>query len=101
MEEKRAEAPSEGGGPQINAEERVSKVGNAFGSIDREIAHTREVFPQSMVAYNEFERTYASHVVSLFVLEDYVLLRDSLKKIMNPLGQSIYKASNAQSVRSP
>lgn len=37
----------------------------------------------------------------LFILEDYVLLRDSLKKVMNPLGQVIYKASNAQSPKSP
>lgn len=70
-------------------------------SIAQEIEHTREVFPQSLVAYNEFERTYASHVVMLFVLEDYALLRDTLKKVMNPLGQVIYKASNAESPKSP
>lgn len=54
-----------------------------------------------MIAYNEFERTYASHVVMLFILEDYSLLRDSLKKVMNPLGQNKCKSSNAQSPRTP
>lgn len=91
----------EGEAKTTTSEALAGNVVKVSGSIDREIAHTREVFPQAMVAYNEFERTYASHVVALFVLEDYALLRDSLKRVMNPLGQLIYKASNAQSPYSP
>lgn len=84
-----------------SSEELLASSASVVSSIDSEIRHTREVFPQAMIAYNEFERTYGSHVVMLFILEDYSLLRDSLKKIMNPLGQVIYKASNAQSPRNP
>lgn len=98
--EKNANA-QEGEIKTTTSEALAGNVMKVAGSIDREIAHTREVFPQAMVAYNEFERTYASHVVALFVLEDYMLLRDSLKRVMNPLGQLIYKASNAQSPHSP
>jgi hypothetical protein len=65
--------------------------------IVSEIAHTKEVFPQAMVAYAEFEKTYASHIILEFILQDYIDLRDSLKKLLNPIGQVIYKASNAQS----
>jgi hypothetical protein len=65
--------------------------------IVSEIAHTKEVFPQAMVAYTEFEKTYASHIILEFILQDYIDLRDSLKKLLNPIGQVIYKASNAQS----
>lgn len=99
--DKAASPDSAASSPTSTSEEMGVKVGNFVVSIDQEIAHTREVFPQAMVAYTEFERTYASHVVMLFVLEDYSLLRDSLKKVMNPLGQSIYKASNAESPFSP
>ena len=49
-----------------------------------------------MVAFTEFEKTYASHVVLEFILQDYINLRDSLKQVMNPIGQVIYKASNKQ-----
>lgn len=84
-----------------SSEDLLAQVGGAVSFIETEIAHTRQVFPQALIAYNEFERTYGSHVVMLFILEDYLLLRDSLKKIMNPLGQVIYKASNAQSPRNP
>lgn len=87
--------------PSGPVEKLAESVGGIVVRIDQEISHTREVFPQSMVAYTEFERTYASHVVMLFILEDYALLRDSLKKVMNPLGQVIFKASNAQSPFSP
>ncbi len=65
--------------------------------ISQEVAHSREVFPQAMVAFSEFEKTYASHILLEFILQDYMNLRDSLKKLLNPIGQVIYKASNAQS----
>lgn len=81
----------------FSTEKAVTDILQSSSKIDAEIAHTREVFGQAMVAYTEFERTYASHVVLLFITEDYRLLRESLKKIMNPLGQVIYKTSNAQS----
>ncbi len=96
-----AKSPEAGSKALGSAEEAGIAVANLTVSIGQEIDHTREVFPQSMLAYKEFERTYASHVVMLFVLEDYMLLRDTLKKVMNPLGQVIYKASNAESPKSP
>jgi|GEM_PF-1305919 len=65
--------------------------------IKQEIAHVKEVFPQAMVAYTEFERTYASHVILELILQDYIDLRSTLKQLLNPIGQVIYKISNCQS----
>lgn len=84
-----------------NAEQLSSAISTYSAAIANEIEHTKNVFPQAMLAFNEFERNYPTHVIMLFILEDYVLLRDTLKKVMNPLGQVIYKASNAQSPYSP
>ncbi len=81
----------------LSSEEAVAGIVEASSRIDREIAHTKEVFPNALLAYQEFERTYGPHVALLILTEDYRLLRDSLKQVMNPLGQVIYKASNAQS----
>lgn len=65
--------------------------------IKREITHVKEVFPQAMVAYTEFERTYASHIILELILQDYIDLRATLKQLLNPIGQVIYKISNCQS----
>lgn len=95
-------AKKEGGeAPAGNAEQLASAIATYAGTIENEIQHTRNVFPQAMVALSEFERNYPSHVVMVIILEDYATLRDVLKKVMNPLGQVIYKASNAQSPFSP
>ncbi|MDP2103758.1 MAG: hypothetical protein Q8K26_02455, partial [Candidatus Gracilibacteria bacterium] len=65
--------------------------------IRREITHVKEIFPQAMVAYTEFERTYASHIILELILQDYIDLRATLKQLLNPIGQVIYKISNCQS----
>ncbi|MDD5197952.1 MAG: hypothetical protein PHN60_03790 [Candidatus Gracilibacteria bacterium] len=80
-----------------NTDSAAMEIFQSAGKITSEIAHTREVFPQAMVAFAEFEKTYASHIILEFILQDYLDLRDTLKKLLNPIGQVIYKASNAQS----
>lgn len=76
-----------------NVAEYISRVRTKIGT---EISHTKEIFPQALVAYTEFERTYASHILLVMILEDYIELRSTLKQLMNPIGQVIYKASNCQ-----
>jgi hypothetical protein len=71
-------------------------IARSQNKLNAEIAHIKEVYPQAMVAFSEFEKTYASHIVLVFIHEDYKNLRESLKKLMNPIGQLIYKISNAQ-----
>ena len=50
-----------------------------------------------MIAFTEFEKTYAAHIILTFIQQDYLALRESLKQLLNPIGQVIYKISNAQS----
>lgn len=83
--------------PSVSTEKGLEGIVASMSKVDQEIAHTKEAFPQAILAYQEFERTYGPHVAMLIVTEDYRLLRESLKRTMNPLGQVIYKASNAQS----
>lgn len=80
-----------------NTDSASREIAQSANKITMEIAHTKEVFPQGMIAFTEFEKTYASHILLEFILQDYVDLRSSLKKLLNPIGQVIYKASNAQS----
>ena len=75
----------------------ASYIARQSNRIGDELEHIKIIYPQALVAYTEFERTYASHIVLMFILQDYVTLRTSLKKLLNPIGQVIYKASNAQS----
>lgn len=79
-----------------NTDSAAREIAQSAGKITAEIIHVKEVFPQAMVAFTEFEKTYASHVILEFILQDYIDLRDSLKKLLNPIGQVIYKASNKQ-----
>lgn len=79
-----------------NTDSAAREIAIAENAISTEIAHTKEVYTQAMVAFTEFEKTYASHVVLEFILQDYINLRDSLKQVLNPIGQVIYKASNKQ-----
>lgn len=78
-------------------ESTAAYIAGAQGKVAAEIAHTKEVFPQAMIAFTEFERTYAPHIILQFILQDYIELRTSLRQLLNPIGQVIYKASNAQS----
>jgi hypothetical protein len=80
-----------------NTDGAAMEISRSAGKIASEIAHVKVVFPQAMVAYTEFEKTYASHVILEFILQDYIGIRGTLKKLLNPIGQVIYKASNAQS----
>lgn len=79
-----------------NLEYMTQLINKTSAKITNEIDHIKEIFPQAMFAFSEFEKTYASHVVLEFILQDYIDLRVSLKKLLNPIGQVIYKASNAQ-----
>jgi hypothetical protein len=51
----------------------------------------------SLISYSEFERTYEMHLWLTFIFEDYINLRKNLQSLLNPVGQVIYKISNAQS----
>lgn len=71
--------------PLDNTEVIAQKIAQSANKITDEINHTKEIFPQAMIAFNEFEKTYASHIILEFILQDYIDLRESLKRLMNPI----------------
>ncbi|MDD2916387.1 MAG: hypothetical protein PHH70_00925 [Candidatus Gracilibacteria bacterium] len=85
-----------GGTAPKNTDSASQEMARSGNKISAEIAHTKEVYPQAMVAFTEFEKTYASHIILEFILQDYIELRSSLRSLLNPIGQVIYKASNKQ-----
>lgn len=73
----------------INLQER-NKV-----ELNDEIAHTYKVFPLAFHAYTEYENNITIHYLLELIKEDYIVLRDNLHKVLNPINQVIYKISNA------
>jgi hypothetical protein len=80
-----------------SVERLTNFFGNKISQVNQEVNYTRRVYKQAFVSYNEFERTYEMHLWLSFIFEDYINLRDNLKCLLNPIGQVIYKISNAQS----
>lgn len=80
-----------------NTEAIASSIADVNVRAEREIANTQKVFDDAFDAYREFERNYASHVLLVLIEDRYLLIREYLRDTMNPIGQVIYKASNATS----
>lgn len=80
-----------------NTEAIASSIADVNVRAEREIANTQKVFDDAFDAYREFERNYASHVLLILIEDRYLLIREYLRDTMNPVGQVIYKASNATS----
>lgn len=64
-------------------------------AIDEEISHTYKVFPLAFHAYTEYENNITIHFLLELIKEDYILFREKLHKVINPINQVIYKISNA------
>ncbi|MCK9272791.1 hypothetical protein M0P65_04570 [Candidatus Gracilibacteria bacterium] len=64
--------------------------------IANEITHSKDVYEQALVAFNEFENTYPSHIVLLFIYSEYVEIRNNLNKFLSPISQLMYKIPQAQ-----
>ncbi|HBY75012.1 TPA: hypothetical protein DEG21_04005 [Patescibacteria group bacterium] len=64
--------------------------------IQNEITHSKDVYEQSLVAFNEFENTYPSHIILLFIYSEYIEIRNNLNKFLSPISQLMYKIPQAQ-----
>ncbi len=72
---------------------RIASIGL---QVNNEIVRAKDVYPQALVAFRDFERTYAAHTVLLFIIDDYQQLRENLKNMISPISQFLYKQYNAQ-----
>lgn len=65
--------------------------------IAGEQGRVRDVHRSAIEAFMEMERTYEIHLMLTLIYEDFVDVRERLRSLLNPIGQFVYKASNAQS----
>lgn len=63
--------------------------------IDDEIEKVYKVYPIAFNAYKEYENNLLNHILLNLVENDYVVLRENLHKVLNPINQVVYKISNA------
>lgn len=99
-EKLRAKKPAvdQGGADRLpNTEAVAAQMGDVVSRTAKEIAHTQQVYDDAFDAYREFEQTYASHILMVLIEDRYLVIREYLRDTMNPIGQVIYKASNATS----
>lgn len=80
-----------------SSESMATALGDVTFRAANEIAHTQRVFDDAFDAYRDFEQTYASHILLVLIEDRYLMIREYLRDTMNPIGQVIYKASNASS----
>ena len=80
-----------------STESLASGLADVASRVANEIDRTRQVFSDAFDAYTEFERHYASHILMVMIEDRYELTRTFLRETMNPIGQAIYLACNAQS----
>lgn len=66
-----------------------------LNDIDLEIEHTYKVFPMAFHALWEYENNISIHFLLELIKDDYVILREKLHEVLNPINQVVYKISNA------
>lgn len=66
-----------------------------LNEIDEEIEHTYKVFPMAFHALTEYENNITIHFLLELIKDDYIIFREKLHKVLNPINQVVYKISNA------
>lgn len=97
MRAARTGKPTESNDRFPSSESIATAIGEIGIRTAGEISHTQRVFDDAFDAYREFEQNYASHILMVLIEDRYLMIREYLRDTMNPIGQVIYKASNAQS----
>ena len=87
---------ADGSAASQTTEETASQLGNMLYSIEVEQNQTQQALKKTLSVVNGFEGAYQMHILLRFIYQDYVDVRDDMRKLLFPIGQFIYKASNAQ-----
>lgn len=64
-------------------------------TIEDEIENVYKVFPLAFHAAQEYENNIWIHFLLSLIKEDYLILREKLHEVLNPINQVVYKVSNA------
>ncbi len=65
--------------------------------LANEIIRADTTLPKAVATLLEMDQTYGAHLLLIFILDDYMKLRESLSRYMNVSSQLYQKAHNAQS----
>ncbi len=66
-----------------------------INKIDEETEHTYKVFPLAFQAFTEYENNIWIHFLLELLKENYIIFREKLHEVLNPINQVVYKISNA------
>lgn len=75
--------------------EVANKLKNIQSDLDSELEHSLKIFPIAFHAYSEYENNFPIHFLLELIKEDYMIFRDKLYEVLNPINQVVYKISNA------
>lgn len=75
--------------------EVANKLKNIQDDLDNELEHSLKIFPIAFHAYSEYENNYPIHFLLDLIKEDYMIFRDKLHEVLNPINQVGYKIINA------
>lgn len=74
----------------------IYEIENRYNkAIDEEIKHVYKIFPLAFHAYTEYENNVVIHLLLEVIKEDYIVIREKLHQVLNPINQVVYKISNA------
>lgn len=79
----------------VSSLEAWKKMSSIQSDIDTELENAYKVFPIAFHAYSEYENNYPIHFLLELIKEDYMVFRDELHKMINPISQVWYKIVNA------
>lgn len=80
--------------------EQAGKIWRIYqATIDSERSRAHETVPKSILAYQEMDRTYITHILLVIIFDDYLKLRGNLDTYLALISQTFEKAYNAQDAR--
>ncbi|MEA3387530.1 MAG: hypothetical protein U9Q66_04055 [Patescibacteria group bacterium] len=60
--------------------------------------HAKEVFNMAFLAYTEYENNFPIHLLLQILREDFIVFRQKLHEVLNPINQVTYKIVNCQNL---
>lgn len=80
---------------KTNPNELINIENDKINKLYEEIDHTYKVFPIAFHAYSDYENNITAHFLLELLKDEYILFREKLHKVINPINQVVYKISNA------
>lgn len=68
---------------------------NLLNDIDTEENNAYSIFPIAFQSYLQYETNYVAHRLLELLRETYIVFREKLNSVVNPINQLVYKISNA------